>query len=326
MPIVQMREALNQAMSEEMERDENVFLMGEEVGYYNGAYKVSQGMLKRFGEKRVIDSPITECGFAGLGIGAAMVGLRPIIEFMTWNFSLVAADQLINNAAKIRQMSGGQFKCPIVFRGPGGAAHQLAAQHSQALDHIWTNIPGLKVVAPSVPKDAKGLLKAAIRDDNPIVFIEGEVAYSDTGEIPDGEYIIPLGVGDIKREGSDCTIIAWSKMIKVAMGAAEVLAAEGINAEVLDPRTLRPLDEELIVQSVKKTGRAVIVEEGWPFNGVGAEIAYRIQRRCFDDLDHPVERLTSMDVSAPYHRQVENSIRPDPEKTANLVKKVLYLQ
>jgi pyruvate dehydrogenase E1 component beta subunit len=321
-----MREALNQAMSEEMERDENVFLMGEEVGYYNGAYKVSQGMLKRFGEKRVIDSPITENGFAGLGIGAAMVGLRPIIEFMTWNFSLVAADQLINNAAKIRQMSGGQFKCPIVFRGPGGAAHQLAAQHSQALDHIWTNIPGLKVVAPSVPKDAKGLLKAAIRDDNPIVFIEGEVAYSDTGEIPDGEYIIPLGVGDIKREGSDCTIIAWSKMIKVAMGAAEVLAAEGINAEVLDPRTLRPLDEELIVQSVKKTGRAVIVEEGWPFNGVGAEIAYRIQRRCFDDLDHPVERLTSMDVSAPYHRQVENSIRPDPEKTANLVKKVLYLQ
>jgi pyruvate dehydrogenase E1 component beta subunit len=326
MPVVQMREALNQAMSEEMERDENVFLMGEEVGYYNGAYKVSQGMLKRFGEKRVIDSPITENGFAGLGIGAAMVGLRPIIEFMTWNFSLVAADQLINNAAKIRQMSGGQFKCPIVFRGPGGAAHQLAAQHSQALDHIWTNIPGLKVVAPSVPKDAKGLLKAAIRDDNPIVFIEGEVAYSDTGEIPDGEYIIPLGVGDIKREGSDCTIIAWSKMIKVAMGAAEVLAAEGINAEVLDPRTLRPLDEELIVQSVKKTGRAVIVEEGWPFNGVGAEIAYRIQRRCFDDLDHPVERLTSMDVSAPYHRQVENSIRPDPEKTANLVKKVLYLQ
>ena len=326
MPVVQYREALNQAMSEEMERDENVFLMGEEVGYYNGAYKVSQGMLKRFGEKRVIDAPITECGFAGLGIGAAMVGLRPIIEFMTWNFSLVAADQLINNAAKLRQMSGGQFNCPIVFRGPGGPAHQLGAQHSQALEHIWVNVPGLKVVAPSVPSDAKGLLKSSIRDDNPIVFIEGEVAYADTGEVPEGEYTIPLGVGDIKREGSDCTIIAWSKMIKVAMAGAEALAAEGINAEVLDPRTLRPLDEELIVQSVKKTGRVVILEEGWPFNGVGAEIAYRIQRRCFDDLDHPVERLTSMDVSAPYHREVEKSIRPTPEKTAALVKKVLYLE
>jgi pyruvate dehydrogenase E1 component beta subunit len=326
MPVIQMREALNQAMSEEMERDETVFLMGEEVGYYNGAYKVSQGMLKRFGEKRVIDAPIVENGFAGLGIGAAMVGLRPIIEFMTWNFSLVAADQLINNAAKIRQMSGGQFKCPIVFRGPGGPAHQLGAQHSQALEHIWVNVPGLKVVAPSVPYDAKGLLKASIRDENPIVFIEGEVAYADTGEVPEGEYTIPLGVGDIKREGSDCTIIAWSKMIKVAMAGAEALAAEGIEAEVLDPRTLRPLDEELIVQSVKKTGRVIILEEGWPFNGVGAEIAYRIQRRCFDDLDHPVERLTSMDVSAPYHREVEKSIRPTPEKTAALVKKVLYLE
>lgn len=326
MPVVQMREALNQAMSEEMERDENVFLMGEEVGHYNGAYKVSQGMLKRFGEKRVVDSPITENGFAGLGIGAAMVGLRPIIEFMTWNFSLVAADQLINNAAKIRQMSGGQFKVPIVFRGPGGAAHQLGAQHSQTFDSIWTNVPGLKVIAPSVPKDAKGLLKSAIRDDNPVVFIEGEVAYSDTGEIPDGEYTIPIGVGDIKREGGDVTIIAWSKMIKVALNAAEVLAGDNISAEVLDPRTLRPLDEELIVASVKKTGRCVIIEEGWPFNGVGAEIAYRIQKRCFDDLDHPVERLTSLDVSAPYPRKVEASIRPDPEKTARLVKKVLYLE
>jgi pyruvate dehydrogenase E1 component beta subunit len=326
MPVVQMREALNQAMSEEMERDESVFLMGEEVGYYNGAYKVSQGMLKKFGEKRVIDSPITENGFAGLGIGAAMVGLRPIIEFMTWNFSLVAADQLINNAAKIRQMSGGQFNVPIVFRGPGGPAHQLGAQHSQALEHIWVNIPGLKVVAPATPKDAKGLLKSSIRDDNPIVFIEGEVAYSDTGEIPEGEYTIPIGVGDIKREGSDCTIIAWSKMVKVAMSAAEQLAADGIEAEVVDPRTLRPLDEELLVQSVRKTGRCVIIEEGWPFNGVGAEIAYRIQRRCFDDLDHPVERLTSMDVSAPYNRAVEASIRPNPDKTAALVKKVLYLE
>jgi pyruvate dehydrogenase E1 component beta subunit len=326
MPVVQYREALNQAMSEEMERDENVFLMGEEVGYYNGAYKVSQGMLKRFGEKRVIDAPITECGFAGLGIGAAMVGLRPIIEFMTWNFSLVAADQLINNAAKLRQMSGGQFKAPVTFRGPGGAAHQLAAQHSQALESIWAHVPGLKVITPADPKDAKGLLKSAIRDDNPVVFIEGEVMYSDTGEIPEGEYTLPIGVGEIKRQGADCTIIGWSKMVKVALKAAEALSAEGIEAEVLDPRTLRPLDEELIVQSVKKTGRVVILEEGWPFAGVGAEIAYRIQRRCFDDLDHPVERLTSLDVPAPYHRQVEASIRPDPEKAAKLVKKVLYLE
>jgi pyruvate dehydrogenase E1 component beta subunit len=326
MPEVQYREALNQAMSEEMERDENVFLMGEEVGYYNGAYKVSQGMLKRFGEKRVIDAPITECGFAGLGIGAAMVGLRPIIEFMTWNFSLVAADQLINNAAKIRQMSGGQFKAPVTFRGPGGPANQLAAQHSQALESIWTHIPGLKVIVPSNAKDAKGLLKSAIRDDNPVIFIEAEVMYGDKGEIPDGEYTIPIGVGEIKREGAHCTIIAWSKMVKVALQAAEVLSAEKIEVEVLDPRTLRPLDEELIIQSVKKTGRAVIVEEGWPYCGVGAEIAYRIQRRCFDDLDHPVERLTSLDVSAPYHRQVEASIRPDAEKAAQLVKKVLYLE
>jgi pyruvate dehydrogenase E1 component beta subunit len=326
MPVVQMREALNQAMSEEMERDPNVFLMGEEVGHYNGAYKVSQGMLKRFGEKRVIDSPITENGFAGLGIGAAMVGMRPIIEFMTWNFSLVAADQLISNAAKIRQMSGGQYKCPITFRGPGGAANQLAAQHSMALEALWCHIPGLKVVMPATPKDAKGLLKSSIRDDNPIVFIEGETAYGELGEVPEGEYTIPIGVGEIKREGSDCTIIAWSKMVKVALGAADALAAEGVSAEVLDPRTLRPLDEELVVQSVKKTGRCVIIEEGWPFNGVGAEIAYRIQRRCFDDLDHPVERLTSMDVSAPYHRQVEASIRPNPEKAAKLVKQVLYLE
>jgi pyruvate dehydrogenase E1 component beta subunit len=326
MPVVQFREAINQAMSEEMERDPNVFLMGEEVGFYNGAYKASQGMLKRFGEKRVIDTPITECGFAGVGIGAAMVGLRPVIEFMTWNFSIVAADQLINNAAKVRQMSGGQFKCPVTFRGPGGPAHQLAAQHSQALEALWCHVPGLKVIAPGTPKDAKGLLKSAIRDDNPIVFIEAEVMYNDTGEIPEGEYTIPIGVGEIKREGSDVTIVCWSKMVKVALAAAEQLAAEGVEAEVLDPRTLRPLDEELIVQSVKKTGRCVIVEEGWPFNGVGAEIAYRVQRRCFDDLDHPVERLTSMDVSAPYHRQVEASIRPTPEKTVKLVKKVLYLE
>ncbi len=323
---VQMREAIREAMSEEMERDESIFLMGEEVGYYDGAYKVSQGMLEKFGEKRVVDTPITECGFAGVGIGAAMVGMRPIIEFMTWNFSLVAADQLINNAAKLRQMSGGQLKCPVTFRGPGGPAHQLAAQHSQALEALWCHVPGLTVIAPGTPQDAKGLLKSAIRDDNPIVFIESEVMYSDTGEIPDGEYTTPIGVGDIKRPGSHVTIVAWSKMVKVALEAARLLAAEGIEAEVVDPRTLRPLDEELIVASVKKTGRCVIVEEAWPFNAVGAEIAYRIQRRCFDDLDHPVERLNSLDVSAPYHRKVEASIRPDPDKTVKLVKKVLYLE
>jgi pyruvate dehydrogenase E1 component beta subunit len=325
-PTVQFREALNQAMTEEMERDENVFLMGEEVGYYNGAYKVSQGMLKKFGEKRVIDTPITENGFAGIGIGAAMVGLRPIVEFMTWNFSLVAADQLINNAAKIRQMSAGQFKVPVVFRGPGGAAHQLGAQHSQALESLWTHIPGLKVIAPGTCKDAKGLLKSAIRDDNPIVFIEGETMYNNTEEIPEGEYTIPIGVGEVKRQGKDVTIIGWSKMVNVGLKVCDLLAAEGIDAELVDPRTLRPLDEELIVQSVKKTGRCVILEEAWPFNGVGAEIAYRIQRRCFDDLDHPVERLNSMDVPAPYNRQVEASIRPTPEKAVALVKKVLYLE
>lgn len=326
MPVVEFREALNQAMTEEMERDESIFLVGEEVGYYNGAYKVSKGMLAKFGEKRVLDAPITEAGFAGIGIGAAMVGLRPIVEFMTWNFSLVAADQLINHAAKIRQMSGGQLKCPIVFRGPGGAAHQLGAQHSQALESMYAHIPGLKVVMPGTPKDAKGLLKSAIRDDNPICFIEGEVMYSDTGEIPEGEYTIPLGVGEVKRQGTDVTIIGWSKMVKVALKAAEQLEAEGISAEVVDPRTIRPLDEELIVQSVKKTGRVVILEEAWPFAGVGAEISHRIQSRCFDDLDHPVVRVNSHDVPAPYNRQVEAQCRPNADKAVAAVKKALYLE
>lgn len=326
MRTVQFREAVREAMSEEMERDESVFLMGEEVGFYNGAYKVSQGMLERFGEKRVIDSPITECGFAGLGIGAAMVGMRPIIEFMTWNFSLVAYDQIINHASKIRQMSGGQISCPIVFRGPNGPANQLGAQHSHAMEAMFTHFPGLKVVTASTCKDVKGLLKSSIRDPNPICFMESEVMYGETGEIPDGEYTIPLGVGDIKREGSDVTIIAWAKMVKVALQTAEVLAAQGIECEVLDPRTLRPLDEELIVQSVKKTGRCVIIDEAFPFNSVGSEIAYRVQSRCFDDLDHPVARLNSVDVSAPYNRKVEQSIRPTPDKAAAMVKKVLYLE
>jgi pyruvate dehydrogenase E1 component beta subunit len=326
MPQIALREALNQAMVEEMERDDRIFLMGEEVGHYNGAYKVSKGMLDKFGERRVIDTPIAEGGFAGIGIGAAMVGLRPIVEFMTWNFSFVAADQLINNAAKIRQMSGGQFTLPVVFRGPGGSAHMLAAQHSQSTEALWTHIPGLKVVMPANPYDAKGLLKSAIRDDNPVIFIEGEIMYGDQGEVPEGEYLIPLGVGDIKRPGKDITIIGWSKMVKVAMATAEALAKEGIEAEVVDPRTLRPLDEELLVASVKKTGRALILEEGWPFNGVGAEIAYRISRRCFDDLDAPVERLTGADIPMPYNHHLEEMCIPTTPRAVTAAKKLLYLE
>src|SRR5450432_551863 len=325
MPQIAFREALNQAMVEEMERDDRIFLMGEEVGHYNGAYKVSKGLMEKFGERRVIDTPIAEGGFAGVGIGAAMVGLRPIIEFMTWNFSLVAADQLINNAAKIRQMSGGQFTLPVVFRGPGGSAHMLAAHHSQSTEALWTHIPGLKVVMPANPYDAKGLLKSAIRDDNPVVFIEGEITYGDMGEVPEAEYLIPIGVGDIKRAGTDITIIAWSKMVRVALQTAELLASEGIQAEVVDPRTLRPLDEELIIASVKKTGRALILEEGWPFNGVGAEIAYRIGRRCFDDLDAPVERLTGSDIPMPYNHHLEELCIPNPPRAVAAAKKLLYL-
>ena len=326
MPVVAFREALNQAMAEEMERDDRIFLMGEEVGHYDGAYKVSKGLLARFGEKRVIDTPIAEGGFVGVGIGAAMVGLRPIIELMTWNFSLVAADQLINNAAKIRQMSGGQFTLPVVFRGPGGSAHQLAAQHSQSTEALWAHIPGLKVVMPANPKDAKGLLKSAIRDDNPIVFIEGEVLYADQGEIPDGEYTIPLGVGEVKRVGKDITVIGWSKMVKIALAAAEELAKEGIEVEVVDPRTIRPLDEELLVASVRKTGRCVILEEGWPFNGVGAEIAYRVNRACFDDLDAPIERLTGADMPMPYNHHLEAQCIPDVTRAIAAIKRALYLE
>ncbi len=326
MAKVSFREALNQAMAEEMERDDRVFLMGEEVGHYQGAYKVSQGLLARFGEKRVVDTPIVEGGFVGVGIGAAMVGLRPIIELMTWNFSLVAADQIINNAAKIRQMSGGQFTLPVVFRGPGGSAHQLASQHSQSTEAFWTHVPGLKVVMPSTPKDAKGLLKSAVRDENPIVFIEGEVLYGDQGEIPDGEYTIPLGVGDVKRVGRDVTIIGWSKMAKVALEAAARLEADGIDAEVVDPRTLRPLDEELIVGSVRKTGRCVILEEGWPYNGVGAEVAYRVARACFDDLDAPVERVTGADLPMPYNAGLEHRCIPTPDTAIEAVRRVLYLE
>jgi pyruvate dehydrogenase E1 component beta subunit len=312
-------------MTEEMERDENVFLMGEEVGYYQGAYKISQGMMQRFGERRVIDTPISEAAFAGLGIGAAMVGLRPIVEMMTFNFAILALDQIINNAAKIRYMSGGQLKVPIVFRGPGGAAHALASQHSQALEAQYAHIPGLKVIMPSTPKDAKGLLKSAIRDDNPVIFIESEVMYGSKGEVPDEEYLIPIGVGDNKREGSDVTIVAHSKMVHVALEAASILQKEGIECEVVDPRTIRPLDEELIMKSIQKTNRCVIVEEGWPFAGVGAEFAYRIQRNAFDYLDSPVERVTGADVPTPYAKNLEHEKMPNPPKVVKAVKKVLYV-
>ena len=301
--------------------------MGEEVGHYQGAYKVSQGMLQKFGEKRVIDTPIAECGFVGVGIGAAMAGLRPIVELMTWNFSLVGAvDQIINNAAKIRYMSGGQFKIPIVIRGAGGAAHQLGAQHSQCLEYMYANVPGLKVVMPSTPADAKGLLKTAIRDDDPVVFIEGERLYGFQGDVPDEEYTIPLGKGDVKRAGSDATIVAWSKMLYTALEAAEALAKENINIEVVDPRTLKPLDEELILSSVNKTHRCVVVEEGHGFSNVGAEIASRVSRGCFDELDAPVERVHRLEIPMPYAPNLEAMVTPDVPRIVAAVKRAMYLQ
>ena len=318
------REALREAMAEEMERDERVFLMGEEVGHYNGAYKVSEGLLDRFGERRVVDTPIAETGFAGVGIGAAMVGLRPIIEFMTWNFSLCAYDQLVNNAAKLRYMSGGQIMLPIVFRGPGGAAHQLAAQHSQAVESLYAYVPGLKVVAPSTPADAKALLKTAIRDDNPVIFIEGEVLYGRKGPMSEGDRPGPLGHAEIKRSGTDVTVVAWSKMLHVALAAADELAKDGVELEVLDPRTLRPLDDRLIFESVKKTNRCIIVEEGWPFAGLGAEIAYRIMKEGFDFLDAPVVRVTGEDVPMPYAKNLEHEVFPNVEKVVRAVRGVLY--
>lgn len=326
MAVISMREALNQAMREEMERDEDVFLMGEEVGHYQGAYKVSQGLLQRFSERRVVDTPIAEMGFAGVGVGAAMVGLRPIIEFMTFNFSLVAIDQIINNAAKIYQMSGGQFPIPIVFRGPSGPAVQVSSQHSQALESFYAHVPGLKVVLPSTAYDAKGLLKSAIRDDNPVVFMEGETLYAHTGEVPEEEYLIPIGVGDIKRAGTHVTLVAWSKAVHTCLDAAGALADMGIEAEIVDPRSLRPLDEQIILQSVQKTGRCVIVETGWPVAGFGAEIAYQVQRGCMDYLDAPVERVTSDDVPMPYAINLENEVQPQVKDVVAAVKKVLYLE
>ena len=326
MSSITYREALNQAMREEMRRDETIVLMGEEVGFYQGAYKVSKGLLDEFGPMRVLDTPITELGFTGLGVGAAMVGLRPIVEMMTFNFSMLAIDQIVNSAAKMLYMSGGQFKVPIVIRGPGGAGHQLSAQHSQALESWYCHVPGLKVAMPSTPAAAKGLLKSAIRDDNPVVFIESEVLYGSRGEVPDGEYLIPLGVADIKRPGKDVTLIAHSKMVLVALEAAKELEKEGIDAEVVDPRTLRPLDSETLVNSVKKTNRAVVVEEGWPFCGVGAQIVDTIQHRAFDYLDAPILRVTGADVPMPYAKNLEHLCLPDPQRVMEAAKRVLYRQ
>ncbi|MEZ4359347.1 MAG: pyruvate dehydrogenase complex E1 component subunit beta [Kofleriaceae bacterium] len=325
MPIISYREALNQAMREEMERDASIFVMGEEVGHYNGAYKVTQGLLQKFTDRRVIDAPIAEMGFAGIGVGAAMVGLRPIIEFMTFNFSLVAIDQIINNAAKLYQMSGGQFNVPIVFRGPGGPAVQVGSQHSQSLESFYAHVPGLKVAMPSTAYDAKGLLKAAIRDDNPVVFIEGETLYGTTWEVPAEEYVIPLGKADLKREGQDVTLIAWSKMVWTCLEAAKQLAASGISAEVVDLRSLRPLDLDTITRSVRKTGRCVIVEVGWPMCGYGAEVAYQLQRHCLDALDAPVERVTSDDVPMPYAKNLEDEVQPQPPDVIAAVRRALYL-
>jgi pyruvate dehydrogenase E1 component beta subunit len=323
-PLLTYRDALNQALREEMRRDPNVFLMGEEVGVYQGAYKVSRGLLEEFGEARVVDTPITELGFAGIGVGAAMAGLRPVVEFMTWNFALLAIDQIVNSAAKMLYMSGGQVPIPIVFRGPGGAALQLAAQHSQSFEAWYANVPGLKVVAPSNPADAKGLLKSAIRDDNPVVFIEGEMMYNTKGEVPDGEHVVPLGVADVKREGTDVTIVAHAKMVALALKAADELARERVSAEVVDPRTIRPLDVATIAASVRKTNRCVIVEEGWPFAGIGAQVVDDIQREAFDWLDAPVLRVTGADVPMPYSRQLEKLAKPDVPKIVAAVNRVLY--
>src|SRR5579871_441137 len=308
------REALREAMVEEMERDDRVFLMGEEVGHYQGAYKVSEGLLERFGAKRVVDTPIAEAGFAGIGIGAAMVGLRPIIEFMTWNFSAVAFDAILNHAAKLRQMSGGQFTCPIVFRGPNASARQVGSQHSHAMEHFYAHVPGLKVVAPAFPDDAKGLLKSAIRDDNPVLVMESETLYAVKGDVPEGDHVVEMGRAQIARPGRDVTIAAYSRMTHVAMDAAATLEKDGISAEVVDLRSLRPLDEDTLVASVERTHRLVVVHEGWPYGGVGAEIADRVQRLAFDALDAPVLRVTTLDVPMPYNAKLELACIPQADR------------
>lgn len=324
MKTLQFREAIAEAMSEEMRRDESVYLMGEEVAEYNGAYKASKGMLDEFGPERVLDTPIAELGFAGIGVGSTMTGNRPIIEFMTFNFALVGIDQIINNAAKIRQMSGGQFPCPIVFRGPTASAGQLAATHSQAFESWYANCPGLKVVVPSNPKDAKGLLKSAIRDDDPVIFMESEQMYGDKGEVPEGEYTIPLGVADLRREGTDVTVVSFGKIIKEADKAAEQLAEEGISLEIIDLRTVKPLDYDAIVNSVKKTNRLVILEEAWPFGNVSTEITFHVQKHAFDYLDAPIERINTADTPAPYSPVLLKEWLPDAQDVVDAVKKVLY--
>jgi pyruvate dehydrogenase E1 component beta subunit len=325
MKTIQFREAICQAMSEEMRRDETIYLMGEEVAEYNGAYKASKGMLDEFGDKRVIDTPISELGFAGIGVGSTMTGNRPIIEFMTFNFALVGIDQIINNAAKIRQMSGGQFPCPIVFRGPTGSAGQLAATHSQAFESWYANCPGLKVIVPSNPYDAKGLLKSAIRDDDPIIFMESEQMYGDKGEVPEGEYTLPIGVADIKREGSDVTIVSFGKIIKAAFTAADALAKEGVECEIIDLRTIRPMDYESIFTSVKKTNRLVILEESWPFGNISTEITYQVQNQIFDFLDAPIEKINTADTPAPYSPVLLAEWLPNSEDVIKAVKKVMYM-
>lgn len=324
MRTIQFREAICEAMSEEMRRDESIYLMGEEVAEYNGAYKASKGMLDEFGEKRVIDTPISELGFAGIAIGSTMTGNRPIVEYMTFNFSLVGIDQIINNAAKIRQMSGGQFKCPIVFRGPTASAGQLAATHSQAFESWFANTPGLKVIVPSNPYDAKGLLKSAIRDDDPVIFMESEQMYGDKGEIPEGEYTLPIGVADIKREGTDVTIVSFGKIIKEAYKAADVLQEENISCEIIDLRTVRPLDIDAVLKSVKKTNRLVILEEAWPFGNVSTEITFQVQSKAFDYLDAPIEKINTADTPAPFSPVLLEEWLPNFKDVIKAVKKVIY--
>ena len=324
MKTIQFREAIAQAMSEEMRRDDTSYLMGEEVAEYNGAYKASKGMLDEFGEKRVIDTPISEAGFSGIGVGSTMTGNRPIIEFMTFNFALVGIDQIVNNAAKIRQMSGGQFPCPIVFRGPTGSAGQLGATHSQAFESWYANCPGLKVIVPSNPYDAKGLLKSAIRDNDPVIFMESEQMYGDKGEVPEGEYTLPLGVADIKRSGKDITLVTYGKMLKEALKASEELIKEGIDTEIIDLRTIRPMDYEAIFESVKKTNRLVILEESWPFGNISTEITYQVQNEIFDYLDAPIEKINTADTPAPYSPVLLKEWLPNHDDVIKAVKKVMY--
>ena len=324
MRSIQFREAVCEAMSEEMRRDESIYLMGEEVAEYNGAYKASKGMLDEFGDKRVIDTPISELGFAGVAIGSTMTGNRPIVEYMTFNFSLVGIDQIINNAAKIRQMSGGQLNCPIVFRGPTASAGQLGATHSQAFESWYANTPGLKVIVPSNPYDAKGLLKSAIRDDDPVIFMESEQMYGDKGDVPEGEYTLPIGVADIKREGKDVTIVSFGKIIKEAYKAADELAKENISCEIIDLRTVRPMDHKTIIESVKKTNRLVILEEAWPFGNVSTEITYQVQSQAFDYLDAPIEKINTADTPAPYSPVLLQEWLPNSKDVVKAVHKVLY--